>query len=226
MEQNLQELDSFDLHSSDESKEDESSESSESLPDLSFLKPYDFEPTLKDFPMDFNDQDTEKVSRIGNLDWCNCGECQPMDSEAESLCCLDTNEVPDDYFEGQLLGLVLINLYYSLYTFLINEFILGNKCVTKSTGFQEVCLSKNVLKTVLSALNELRGDSITATNSSYRFAGYKQYTWWVHNRLGKGVRKVIPSCAIWAIRTAFPSENGNYIPFMESKEEEKRLMEI
>ena len=29
-----------------------------------------------------------------------CGLCQPMESKAESLCCLDTNEVPDDYFEG------------------------------------------------------------------------------------------------------------------------------
>ena len=24
---------------------------------------------------------------------------------------------------------------------------------------------------------------------------YKQFTWWVHIRLGKGVREVIPSCA-------------------------------
>ena len=27
---------------------------------------------------------------------------------------------------------------------------------------------------------------------SYRYAGFKQYTWWIHNPLGKGVRKVIP----------------------------------
>ena len=28
---------------------------------------------------------------------------------------------------------------------------------------------------------------------SYRFAGYKQFSWWIHNHLGKGVTKVIPS---------------------------------
>ena len=60
--------------------------------------------------------------------------------------------------------------------------------------------------------------------SSFRYAGYKQFTWRVHNNLGKGVRKVIPSCAVWAIKNAYPSPDEKYIPFMESKEEEKRLM--
>ena len=45
-------------------------------------------------------------------------------------------------------------------------------------------------------LNDLRGDSINYVNNcAYRYVGYKQFTWWVHNYLGKGVRKVIPSCA-------------------------------
>ena len=124
-----------------------------------------------------------------------------MESEAESLCCLDTNEVPDSYFGG-------------------------NKCVTDSEGFVTVCISKHVLKTALSALNDLRGDSINDTsNCAFRYAGYKQYTWWVHNHLGKGVRKVIPSCAVWAIRDEYPSKDGKYIPFMESKEEEKRILD-
>lgn len=54
-----------------------------------------------------------------------------------------------------------------------------------------------------------------------RFAGYKQYTWWIHNRLGKGVRKVIPSCALWKIREKYPEASGSYVPFMESKMEEE-----
>ena len=57
-----------------------------------------------------------------------------------------------------------------------------------------------------------------------RFAGYKQYTFWVHNYLGKGVRKVIPSCAVWKIRNNYKSEDDNYVPFMESKEDENRLL--
>ena len=89
-----------------------------------------------------------------------------------------------------------------------------------------VCLIKNVLKTALSALNDLRGNNLTDTsNCANRCAGYKQYTWWVLNNLKKGVCKVIPSCAVWAIRNNYPSKDGKYIPFMESKEGEKRLIE-
>ena len=69
-------------------------------------------------------------------------------------------------------------------------------------------------------LNNMRGDEINIQNKSLRYAGYRQYTWWVHNRLCKGIRKVIPSCAIWAIRDAHP-EYGNpiYLPFQEARDE-------
>ena len=56
-----------------------------------------------------------------------------------------------------------------------------------------------------------------------RYAAYKAYTWWIHNRLGKGVRKVIPSCALWKIRNKYPSPDNLYTPFMESKIEQNIL---
>ena len=75
-------------------------------------------------------------------------------------------------------------------------------------------------------MNDLRGDNLTNTsNCARRYAGCKQYLWWVQNNLGKRVRKVIPSCAAWAIRNNYPSKDGKYFPFMESKEGEKRLIE-
>ena len=58
-----------------------------------------------------------------------------------------------------------------------------------------------------------------ATTRSMRYAAYRQFTWWVHNRLGGGVRKVIPSCAIWAIRDTYPKISNNYVPFQESRDE-------
>ena len=39
--------------------------------------------------------------------------------------------------------------------------------------------------------------------------------------LGRGVRKVIPMCDVWAIRNRFPCSNGSYIPFAESKADEE-----
>ena len=59
---------------------------------------------------------------------------------------------------------------------------------------------------------------------SYRFAGYKHFLWWIHNQLGKGVRKVIPSCTLWSIREKYPSADGSYIPFKESREDKARQL--
>ena len=95
-----------------------------------------------------------------------------MATYTESLCCQDTNEVSEELCEEQ-------------------------RCITKPNRFQMVCMEKPVLHASLSALDYLRGDSMeNLDNSSYRFAGYKQYIFWLHNYLGKGVRKVIPSCAV------------------------------
>ena len=43
---------------------------------------------------------------------------------------------------------------------------------------------------------------------SYRFAAYRQFTWWVHNKGTKGVRRVVPSCVVSRIRDQFPSPDG------------------
>lgn len=48
---------------------------------------------------------------------------------------------------------------------------------------------------------------------------------YVHNNLGKRVRKVIPSCVAQAIKNSYPLNNGKFTSFMESKEEEKRLLQ-
>ena len=59
---------------------------------------------------------------------------------------------------------------------------------------------------------------------SYRFVEYKQFPWWIHNRFGKGVRKVFPSCALWSIREKYPSTDGSYIPFKESSADKARQL--
>ena len=50
-------------------------------------------------------------------------------------------------------------------------------------------------------------------NRTYRYAAYRQYTWWVHDRLGRHVRRIIPSCAVSRIRAEFEEESGDYSVF-------------
>ena len=97
----------------------------------------------------------------------------------------------------------------------------GHKSIPETEEFQLLCSPEVILKNVLSALNDLRGDSLKVDNKTFRFAAYKQYTWWVHNYLAKGVRKVIPSCATWAIWKKFPSKDNICVPYMKSKKNSK-----
>ena len=73
------------------------------------------------------------------------------------------------------------------------------KLFTISEHFATGCLHQEVLRATLCGLNHLRGDIINFENRSMRYAAYLIYTWWVHNRLGRGVRKVITSSVIWKI---------------------------
>ena len=93
-----------------------------------------------------------------------------METEEESICC--KQQVSGDFFAE-------------------------DECVTLGANFAVVCLHGEVLRATLNGLNNLRGDVISFENRSMRYAAYRIFTWWVHNRLGRGVRKVIPSCAIW-----------------------------
>ena len=88
-----------------------SSESSDnhSIPDIGLfwlLKPYDQEPRRTSFDEGSLSDHSSTCStdsetlRIGNTDWCLCGRCSPMETHTESLCCKETNEIPEEYFEG------------------------------------------------------------------------------------------------------------------------------
>ena len=53
----------------------------------------------------------------------------------------------------------------------------------------------------------------------YRLAAYRQFTYWVHNKLGRHVRQVIPSCAVNKIRETFPDATGQYRGCLEYDEQ-------
>ena len=84
------------------------SENNLSVPDISSLQPFNFEPELskeeQELLPETSDSDCStknEESRIGNINWCSCGgHCKPMQTYTGSFCCRDTNEIPDELFEG------------------------------------------------------------------------------------------------------------------------------
>ncbi|KAM7314745.1 P2X purinoceptor 7-like isoform X2 [Ixodes scapularis] len=47
----------------------------------------------------------------------------------------------------------------------------------------------------------------------HRYTAYRQFTWCVHHKLGRGNRVPLPSCAVQRIRREFPSTDGSYVGF-------------
>ena len=91
-----------------------------------------------------------------------------------------------------------------------------SKCIAETRGFSLVFLEKEILETSLGAWERLVGDRRNVCNRSYHFIAYKQYIWWIYGRLGKDVRKRIPKCALYKIRTTYPDPNNIYVPFSMS----------
>ena len=71
---------------------------------------------------------------------------------------------------------------------------------------------KNNLYTSLVALHDRENRNLVeidnVENRSFRYAAYRQFCWFVHGRIGKAVRRVIPACVVSKIRQEYPSENG------------------
>lgn len=90
------------------------------------------------------------------------------------------------------------------------------ECTTQYQIFGVLCLDRNVLENVIKTRCDIVSDDYEFSSNEYRKAGYRQYTIWQHGKLGKGNRRVCPSCIVLAIRRAYPSEDGNYMGFKRS----------
>ena len=74
------------------------------------LKPYDFESTVSDnentngetSSSAMQTKEAEKEQQR-NLDWCLCGKCKAMSTNAKSLCCRKKNELSDEILNGNFL---------------------------------------------------------------------------------------------------------------------------
>ena len=86
-----------------------------------------------------------------------------METEKESICYKEMLEIEEERFQCK-------------------------KCILEVGEFGNVCLNVVGLKTALIAyINDSKCSKINGTfdNKNMQFSSYKQYIWWIHNKLGK-----------------------------------------
>ena len=85
-----------------------SCESLDSFSNFIKIKPCDFEPTVSDNEntdgeVSSSAIQTKEAEKERKRDWCLCGKCKAMSSNAESLWCHEKNELSDEIHNGNFL---------------------------------------------------------------------------------------------------------------------------
>jgi len=88
-------------------------------------------------------------------------------------------------------------------------------CVTTQEFFESAVLDMNVLSIAIVNRSDVFADDPDFSPSSYRKAAYRQWILRNHGYLGRGSRRVVPSCVVWAVRRHYPAPDGNYLGFKE-----------
>ncbi|XP_077334684.1 P2X purinoceptor 7-like isoform X2 [Lithobates pipiens] len=143
-----------------------------------------------------------ETQRLGNTEWCKCRKCIPMPTPLESSCCQEINEVVVSIPEGV-------------------------ECITHSESFEMYCVNEQNVRVNTICLH-LEGHPTVDPDNNRRLrkTAYRTFTAWIYGYLGKGNRRVIPSCAVNAVRNAFPDPNASYVGFMYSNDYEASEMAL
>ena len=89
------------------------------------------------------------------------------------------------------------------------------RCITLTSRFTKLCLDVDVLELCIRNRADIRNDQEDNSTRAFRKAAYRQFILARHGHLGKGNRRVCPSCAVLKIRERFPSVTGIYMGYRE-----------
>ncbi|CAB4040760.1 Hypothetical predicted protein, partial [Paramuricea clavata] len=85
------------------------------------------------------------------------------------------------------------------------------RCLTSYVTFRNTCTDREALVMAIRSRCDIRAEEPDYSTNSYRKAAYRQYILWRYEKLGKGNRKVCPSCVVLAIRLIYPANYGVYM---------------
>ena len=88
-------------------------------------------------------------------------------------------------------------------------------CVTLTQRFYKLCLDPDILQLCILNRADIRNDPVDNSTRQFRKAAYRQFILDKYGYLGKGNRKVVPSCAVWKVRGQYPSPTGVYMGFRD-----------
>ena len=90
-------------------------------------------------------------------------------------------------------------------------------CISRTNLFRQLVLDGNVLELSMRHREDVLVLNNNRNNENFRHAAYRQYILWQHGQLGRGNRRVVPSCCVLAIRARYPSPNGIYRGYMPAR---------
>lgn len=90
-------------------------------------------------------------------------------------------------------------------------------CISRTNLFRQLVINGNVLELAMRYREDVLVLNNVRNNQNFRHAAYRQYVLWQHGRLGRGNRRVVPSCCVLAIRARYPSPNGIYTGYRPSR---------
>ncbi|XP_041422905.1 uncharacterized protein LOC108719565 isoform X2 [Xenopus laevis] len=137
------------------------------------------------------DGDAEEASeRSENVDWCKCGNCVPIDTQTENLCCASVEKIRD-----------LIPC--------------GTRCITAHSTFLRQVVDYDRIDTGFKIINHKmkRLPKHRAYMRCLRKTAFRSFLVWMYGYLGTEENKPIPACAIRRIRKTFPDPNRKYTGF-------------
>jgi hypothetical protein len=89
------------------------------------------------------------------------------------------------------------------------------KCITLTSRFTKLYLDPDVLELCIRNRADIRNDQEDNSTRAFRKAAYRHFILARHGHLGKGNRRVCPSCVVLKIRENFPSVTGIYMGYRE-----------